>query len=170
MSLLESLKAELNAEFESTRRILQKVPDNLLQWRPHATLNTIGWNSNHLAEISGWVRPTLSLAEWDLTPPTGEPYSSPRLQSIKEILNLFDRNCRDAFHLLDYIDQRALSSRWSLKSSNQILFTIPRSAVLRTYVLNHMIHHRGILSVYLRMNEISVDGLYGPAGPAQVNE
>ena len=92
MTYAESILPEFDQEMASTRKVLERVGEDKLEWRAHPKLNTIGWNANHLAEIPGWVEGWLTAPSWDFAPVGGEPYQSPKLTSRREILNLFDRN------------------------------------------------------------------------------
>ena len=164
MTYAEMILPEFEQEMASTRKVLERVPDDKLDWRPHPKSNTIGWNANHLAEIPGWVEGTLAQLSWDIAPPGGEPYQSPKLTSHSEILALFDANVAAAKAALAPASDQQLDQIWSLLNGGQPFFTLPRKTVIRSFVLNHAIHHRAILCVYLRLNDIPVPGLYGPSG------
>lgn len=163
----QSLLPEFDQEMASTRKVLERVPDDKLDWKPHPKSNTIGWNANHLAEMPDWAVHTLSHSSLDVAPPGGEPYRSPKLGSNREILDLFDRNVAAARKAIEAITDDAVRQNWSLLKAGTPIFTMPRAVVLRSFVMNHMIHHRAILSVYLRLNDIPVPGLYGPSGDEQ---
>jgi uncharacterized damage-inducible protein DinB len=164
MSYAQSILPEFDQEMASTRKVLERVPEDKLDWRPHPKSNTIGWNANHLAEIPGWVEGTLKYTEWDIAPAGSEPYRSPRLTSRREILELFDRNVASARRALESVRDEDMSVNWSLLKGGQPILTLPRTAVVRSFVLNHLIHHRAHLCVYLRLNDIPVPGMYGPSG------
>ncbi|MEQ8788835.1 MAG: DinB family protein [Pirellulaceae bacterium] len=163
MRYAELLLPEFDHEMANTRKVLERAPDDKLDWRAHPKSNTIGWNANHLAEIPGWVAGTLSQASWDLAPTDGEPYKSPALASVRQILELFDQNVVSAREALSSASDAAMQECWSLLRGGEALMTMPRSAVKRGFVLNHTIHHRAILCVYLRLNDIAVPGMYGPS-------
>ena len=167
MSYGETILPEFNQEMASTRKVLERVPEDKLDWRPHPRSNTIGWNANHLAEIPGWVEGTLAQTSWDLAPPDGERYQSPTLATRREILELFDRNVATAKKALAAVKDEAMGEQWSLLEGGKPLITMPRASVIRSFVLNHAIHHRAILCVYLRLNDIPVPGMYGPSGDEQ---
>ena len=164
MSIGASFLPEFDHEMASTRKVLECVPDDKLDWKAHPTLNTIGWVANHLAEIVGWVEGTLTQDTWDINPQDGEPYQSPALASREEILALFDENVATARKRIESTSDEEYMKEWSLLSGGEAMMTIPKVAVIRTWVLNHTIHHRGHLCVYLRLNEVSVPGMYGPSG------
>ncbi len=148
----------------STRKALECVPDDKLDWQPHPKSHTIGWNANHLAEIPGWVEGTLQSATWDISPPGGEPYRTPTLNSRQAILESFDSNVATARRALAAARDEDMPVDWSLLMGGKVLMTMPRIAVIRGFVMNHTIHHRAILLVYLRLNNIPIPGMYGPSG------
>ena len=164
MSYADAMLPEFDQEMANTRRVLEQVPDDKLDWRAHPKSNTIGWNANHLAEIPGWVAGTLAAPEWDIAPDDGERYQSPKLTSRQEILELFDQNVAAAREALANVRDEEMTKTWSLLEGGKTLFSMPRSAVIRGFVLNHTVHHRAILCVYLRLNDIPVPGMYGPSG------
>jgi uncharacterized damage-inducible protein DinB len=155
---------EFDHEMASTRKVLERIPDDKLDWRPHPKSNTIGWNANHIAEMPAWAVEALTKPHLDVAPAVGEPYRSPKLGTRREIVELFDRNVAAARKAIESVDDASLGQNWSLLRAGQPLFTMPKAAVVRTFVINHIIHHRAILSVYLRLNDIPVPGLYGPSG------
>ena len=155
---------EFDQEMAHTRQVLERVPDDKLDWRAHPKSNTIGWNANHLAEILGWVDGMLTRTSWEIAPADGEPYQSPKLTTRQEILDLFDRNVAAARKAIAAVKDDQLTQPWSLLKAGTPLFTMPRGTVIRNFVLNHLVHHRAILCVYLRLNDIPVPGMYDPSG------
>jgi uncharacterized damage-inducible protein DinB len=164
MSYAERILPEFDQEMANTRKVLERVPDDKLDWRAHPKSNTIGWNANHLAEMPSWAVSTLTLPSLDICPPGSERYQSPKLTRRAAIVDLFDRNASAARKAISEVRDEAMGQPWSLLQSGQSIFTMPRAAVLRGFVLNHIIHHRAILCVYLRLNDIPVPGMYGPSG------
>lgn len=164
MAYSASTLPEFDHEMANTRKLLERVPDNKFDWKPHPKSHTIGWNANHLAEIPGWALGTLTTSSMDIAPVGGEPYQSPRLTTRQQVLELFDRNVTAARKALTAAKDDEMTKPWSLLHAGQPIFTMPRAAVIRGFVLNHMIHHRAILGVYLRLNDIPIPGMYGPSG------
>lgn len=164
MSIAQSILPEFDHEMANTRKALERIPDDKLAWKAHPKSNTIGWVSGHLAEIPGWVEGTLKQDDWDINPVGGEPYQSPKPTSRKEVLDIFDKNVVAARKAIETTSDEAFMKEWSLLSAGKPLFTMPRIGVIRGFVLNHTIHHRAILCVYLRLNDIPVPALYGPSG------
>jgi uncharacterized damage-inducible protein DinB len=164
MSYAETILPEFEQEMANTRKVLERVPEDKLDWKAHPKSQSIGWNANHLVEIPGWVAGTLTQAEWDLAPEGGEEYQSPKLTTRQELLDLFDKNVAEARQALAEVKDEAMGETWSLTKGGEALITMPRAAVIRGFVMNHAIHHRAILCVYLRLNDIPVPGMYGPSG------
>jgi uncharacterized damage-inducible protein DinB len=164
MNYAETMLPEFDREIANTRKVLQRVPEDRLDWRAHPKSHTIGWNANHLAEIPGWVEGMLTTSSWDFAPVGGKPYESPKLTTRQEILDLFDRNVAAARTAIAAVKDYQMTEPWSLLQAGTSLFTMPRATVIRSFVLNHLIHHRAILCVYLRLNDIPVPGMYGPSG------
>ena len=164
MNYSEAILPEFDREMANTRKVLERVPEDKLDWQPHPKSHTIGWNANHLAEMPAWAVGTLQGPSLDMSPPGGEPYQSPTLKTRQEILDLFDRNVAAARAALAAAKDEEMTQPWSLLNAGVTLFTMPRGAFIRGFVLNHIIHHRAILCVYLRLNDVPVPGLYGPSG------
>jgi uncharacterized damage-inducible protein DinB len=163
MSISQSLLPEFDHEMANTRKVLERIPDDKLGWKAHPKSNTIGWVGMHLAEIPGWVDMTMNQESFDVAPPGGQPYRTPPATSRKAILEMFDKNVASARSAIAAADDAKFFQTWSLLSGGQTIFTMPRVAVLRGFVLNHSIHHRGHLCVYLRLNDVPVPALYGPS-------
>jgi uncharacterized damage-inducible protein DinB len=164
MTIAQSILPEFDQEMAGTRKTLQRVPDDKLEWRAHPKSNTIGWNAAHLAEIPGWVEGTLTQFEWDIAPVGGEPYRTPVLNRRDEILEMFDKNVATARKTIEKTSDVEFMKEWSLLMGGEKILTMPRLAVIRSFVLNHSIHHRAYLCSYLRLNDIPVPALYGPSG------
>lgn len=158
---------EYEHEMALTRKVLERVPDDKFDWKAHPKSNTMGWVACHLAEIPGWVAGTFAADSWDVNPPGGEPYKSPNFKTTKEVLALFDKNVAEGKKALEQAKDAEFALPWSLKNAGQVYFTVPKGGVIRTWVLNHSIHHRAILTVYLRLNDLPVPSLYGPSGDEQ---
>lgn len=167
MTIAESILPEFEIEMAGTRKVLEQIPADKLDWKAHPKSNTIGWVAAHLAEIPGWVEGTLTQDEWDINPEGGEPYQAPQLNSKQDVLDLFDKNVASAKQQLQQTPDEEFGKSWSLLSAGNPIITMPKLGVIRTWVLNHTIHHRAHLCVYLRLNDIPVPGLYGPSGDEQ---
>src|SRR5262245_44393609 len=164
MSYAGMILPEFDQEMASKRKILERIPEDKLEWRAHPKSNTIGWNANHLADIPIWAKIALTTSTFDIAPVDGPRYPSPNLKTRKEILVLFDRNVAAARQEIAQVKDEDVGKSWSLLVAGKPAFTMPRAAVVRSFVLSHIIHHRAHLSVYLRLNDIPVPGMYGPSG------
>jgi len=143
----------------TTRKLLERLPDDKLSWKPHARSMSLGELATHLAHLPDWGGSILNDASFDLS---AAPPSAPEHGSRAEILAAFDGACRQTRACMDKTDAE-YQSAWTLKRSGQQLFSVPRVAAFRSFVLHHSIHHRGQLSVYLRLNEVPVPAIYGPS-------
>lgn len=162
MSYAETILPEFDKEMANTRKVLERIPDDKLDWKPHPRSHTIGWNANHVADIPNWLAMVLNTPSLDIAPVGGAAYALPKLTSRAEIVELFDRNVAAARKAIT--EAQDVGSPWSLLRAGQPIFTMPRAAVIRSMVLNHIMHHRAHLIVYLRLNDVPVPGMYGPSG------
>ena len=163
MTYADTILPEFDQEMANTRKVLARVPDDKLDWKAHPKSQSIGWNASHLANIPTWASITVTQSSFDLAPPGVPPPKTEPLKSRAEILARFDKNVADARQALAAASDEQFAQPWSLLKGGQTVFTLPRSAVIRTFVLSHMIHHRAHLLVYLRLNDIPVPGMYGPS-------
>ncbi|HSG82439.1 MAG TPA: DinB family protein, partial [Gemmatimonadota bacterium] len=134
-----------------------------LDWKPADKSMTLSRLATHLAELTGWGLNALKLDELDVQPPDGEPFVATQLRSVEEILELFDANLAKFRDALDATSDEAFMEPWTLKAGGQEIFTLPRVAVVRSIVLNHIVHHRGQLTVFLRLCGVPLPGTYGPS-------
>ena len=163
MSISASLLPELDQEAAGTRQTLERFPDDKLDWSPHEKSMTMASLATHIANMLGWGTSTLTQNDFDLQPPGAEPYHEEPVKSRAELLDKFDANLAAFRAALAAASDEALMTHWSLLSGGNVLFTMPRIAVLRGMIFNHIIHHRAQLCVYYRMNDIPVPALYGPS-------
>ena len=164
MTYAESILPEFDQEMANTRKVLERIPDEKLDWQAHPKSHTIGWNANHVADIPFWLVMVLTNPMLDIAPVGGEPYVSPKLTTTREILDLFDKNVAAARKAITEVKAEDVGSPWTLAHAGNPIFTMPRAAVVRSMVLNHLMHHRAHIIVYLRLNDILVPGMYGPSG------
>ena len=164
MALSEAMLPEFDHEMANTRRSLERMPEDRLGWRPHEKSATMGWLATHLANIPSWVTFTLDQDSLDLAPPGGSSVGPiPPANSRKEVLEMFDKNVISARAAIAGASDAHLAKPWTLLSGGKAIFTLPRTAVLRSFVMNHSIHHRAQLGVYLRLNNVPVPAIYGPS-------
>ena len=163
MSLSQILLPEFDHEMANTRKVLERLPADKLNWKAHEKSNTIGWVAAHLAEIPRWPETMLTQDSLDIAPPGGQRYQMPKAESVPAILERFDKNVAAGRAAIAAASDEDFAKPWSLLNGGRVVFTLPRSAVLRGSVLNHSIHHRAHLCVYLRLNDVPVPALYGPS-------
>jgi uncharacterized damage-inducible protein DinB len=159
MALKDALLAEFDHEIGSTRRLLERVPDHKLAWKPHGKSRSMGELAAHLAGLPAWAEVIVNREFFDLA---DGPPSHVDSHSCEEIVAAFNASAAAARGCLDRTDGE-LEAAWTLKRQGQNVFVVPRIMALRTFILHHMIHHRGQLSVYLRLNDIAVPSIYGPS-------
>ncbi len=162
MKLSQTLLPEYDQEMATTRKLLERVPDDRTDWKPHEKSMSLGRLATHIAELPSLASRILGQDSLDLASMGGPGYKPSSLGSRLEILDLFDSNVGNTRAAIESAENEALMQPWTLQKGDHVLFTLPRLAVLRTMVLNHTIHHRGQLSVYLRLNDVPLPSVYGP--------
>jgi uncharacterized damage-inducible protein DinB len=163
MKLSQAFLAEFDQEMANTRKTLERVPDSNFTWKPHEKSMTMGRLASHVATLPSWAVETIGRDSLDIAPEGGEPYKMPEANTTKELLDLFDQSVASARAAIAEASDEALAKPWSLLMTGKAIFTLPRAAVLRSFVFSHGIHHRAQLGVYLRLNDIPVPALYGPS-------
>ncbi len=161
MSIAGKLLPEFDEELASTRKFLALVPDDKLTWKPHEKSMTLGRLAGHVAELPGGAVNTIRLSVLDLTPPGGSGFQPYSAQSGQELLETFDKNVAEARRAIAGASDEHLFQVWSLIWGGKTVLSMPRAAVLRSVVMNHLIHHRAQLGVYLRLNNVAIPGMYG---------
>lgn len=163
----DEIREAFAREAASTRRVLERIPEGRTSFRPHAKSWTLGELGLHLANIPFWAVLTVERDELDLAPPGGPPFSPPRFESAAAALAMFDGNVARARDALAKADDAALARPWTLLHGGKVVSSLPRGQVLRQMVLDHTVHHRGQLTVYLRMCDVPVPAIYGPSADAR---
>jgi uncharacterized damage-inducible protein DinB len=164
MKLIDSLILEFEHEAQTTRKHLERLPEDKLKWRPHEKSFTASGLASHIVECVGWTDAIFNLDEFGFDPATYKPYQA---TSVADLLETFDSRVRKGKQTLAEVSDARLDQPWRLKMGDRLLFERSRSAVLRDFVLSHVIHHRGQFSVYLRLLNIPVPGSYGPSADEQ---
>jgi uncharacterized damage-inducible protein DinB len=162
MSMSASLLSAFDHIIEGTRQHLESIPDDRLGWKPHDKSYSIGDLGTHLANLPSWVMMTLGQDELDVAPPGEDPPRMEPLGSSGEMVSTIDENATAARAAIEGASDEDLMAEWTLLKGGEALFTLPKIAVLRTFVMDHMIHHRGQLTVYLRLLDIPVKQTFGP--------
>jgi len=157
MGLGEKLLPEFDHEMANTRKTLERVPEDKFDWKPHEKSSAMGKLATHLATIPSWTVETMNKDSLDLSS-EGAP-----AKSTRELLETFDGHVAAARAAIAGATDDQLFKPWALLNHGKTIFTLPRIAVLRGFVMNHSIHHRAQLGVYLRLNDVPVPALYGPS-------
>lgn len=168
MSLNEAFLSEFENEAKKTRKTLERVPEDKFSWKPHAKSMELGRLSTHLAEIPSWISHAFDSDTFDVNPPEGRAHQAPQITTREQLLELFDKNVAAGRAKLASATDEQFKQPWSLLNGGRVVFTIPRVAVLRDMVMNHTIHHRAQLGVYLRLNDVPVPAIYGPSADEPV--
>jgi uncharacterized damage-inducible protein DinB len=166
MSIARMLLPEYDQELATTRRVLARIPEDRLAWQPHPKSMSLGRLASHLAELAGFGALTITQDELNLASLAGRTPLA--LGSRQEILDLFDANVQKTRATIEATGDEAFQKPWTLRRGDQVFFSIPRVSALRTMLINHIIHHRGQLSVYLRLTDTPVPSIYGPTADEQV--
>ena len=163
MAIRDALLPEFDTEMASTRKVLERVPVEKADYKPHAKSGSLGWLAWHVADLPHWVVETIHKDELDFAPPGAPRPAPPKVDSREKLLASFDQKVAAARKAIAGADDSHLAKPWTLKGGGHTIFTMPRAAVLRSFVMNHLIHHRAQLGVYLRLNDVPVPGMYGPS-------
>jgi uncharacterized damage-inducible protein DinB len=158
-NISQSMLPEFDHEMANTRKSLERIPDDKLSFKPHAKSTSLGGLATHLANINHWTEAIVGQDVFDVStaPPNTE------LKSRDEVLAVFDKNTSTARKIIAETTDAHLLKPWTLMAGSKTVLTMPRVAVLRSFILNHTIHHRAQLGVYLRLNDVPVPSIYGPS-------
>jgi uncharacterized damage-inducible protein DinB len=161
MSVKDALLPEFDHEMAVTRKLLARAPMDDVDWRPHPRSMSLGTLVSHLVDIPGWAPVILTRDHFDMSEDV--EFAASKYATTEALLADFDSNVAAARSLVDEASDAQLAQPWSLTQNGETLLTMPRLAVLRSFLLNHGVHHRGQLSVYLRLREVKVPSIYGPS-------
>jgi uncharacterized damage-inducible protein DinB len=161
MSIAQAFLGELDHEAGNTRKVLERVPDAHVAWKPHAKSYSLGDLALHIANLPTWVGYTLDYPELDLDPPGGAKWPRAEWEGRDKMLATFDKNITDARASIAAASDAKMMEPWTLKKGSTTIFTLPKVAVLRSAVFNHTSHHRGQLTVYLRLKDVPLPNIYG---------
>ncbi|MGA2039109.1 MAG: DinB family protein [Bryobacteraceae bacterium] len=161
MLIRDALLPEFDQEAATTRRVLERIPDDKFSFKPHPKSMDMASLATHVCELTNWTPETIGKDSVDLA--AFDPSQRKIAASRAELLDMFDKAVVNARTALAKAEDAQLMQPWSLKSGDQVFFTMPKVAVLRSFVFNHTVHHRAQLSVYLRLNDIPVPAMYGPS-------
>jgi uncharacterized damage-inducible protein DinB len=156
MTIAETLLPEFDQEMKTTRRLLERVPTDKGTWKPHQKSFSIGHLAQLLSWMPGWITMTLTSDSLDLAGAAGYSY-----ETTEKLLADFDKNVKEARAAIAASSDADFQKQWSLKRGDQVFMTMPRGVVTRQHI-SHIVHHRGQMSVYLRLLDIPVPSIYGP--------
>src|SRR5712664_2284731 len=158
MRLVDSILMEIDQEAQTTKRVLDRIPEDKLAWRPHPKSFSLGQLALHIASTPGSV--AAAAVPDSIEAPN---FSQPEPKSRQEVLDTFSKSLESAKDTLKKMDDARLTSMWSLTKNGKVLMSVPRIGFIRSVLMNHNYHHRGQLSVYLRMLDVPVPSIYGPS-------
>ena len=159
MPMIDALLPEFDHEMSVTRKVLERVPDDKLDWKPHPKSMSFGDLAQHVTNLPLWGEMTLTQSELDL----GGQEQSDRVTSRADLLAAFDQRVKQTRARLAGKSDAELMEPWTLKNNGHTIFSMPKATVWRGFVVSHLIHHRAQLAVYLRLNDLPVPSMYGPS-------
>jgi uncharacterized damage-inducible protein DinB len=162
MSIVRTFIPQFDHEMGTTRRVLEVVPEADAAWRPHPKSSTLGDLASHIAILARWCKFVVQQPELDLGLPANAAIARLPFNTSADLLAKFDDYVLEARSALEPITDDAMRESWTLKNRGATVFSLPRVAVLRGFILSHMIHHRGQLTVYLRLRDVPIPSVYGP--------
>jgi uncharacterized damage-inducible protein DinB len=163
MQLSQALLPEFDQEMANTRKVLERCPEDKFGWKPHTKSFSMGSLATHIVNMAGWCVDTIEKDSFDVAPVGAPPYKEEPYKTNKDLLAAFDKNAAAARAAISGCSNEQFMATWSLLQGGQPIFSMPRIACVRGMIMNHSIHHRAQLTVYLRLNDIPVPALYGPS-------
>ena len=160
MNIIDVMVAELQHENQLTRTLLERVPEDKLSWQPHEKSMSLAVLAGHITEVPAWVTPILSTDEMAFDPETYEPFVP---ATTAELVGALDANVAAAVEAMAGQSNEHIMQTWRFRIGDKVVFEMPRVAVLRGMVLNHLVHHRGQMTVYLRLQDVPLPSIYGPS-------
>ncbi|ULQ53913.1 DinB family protein [Flavihumibacter fluvii] len=158
--MISALTGEFKQELANTRKILERVPQAHFAWKPHEKSMSLLRLASHIADMARWATFTFKYDGLDFS---GDYPKVPQINTNADLIAFFDQVKEEALATLEQANDADLKDNWTLRNGDQVIFTMPKGVVLRSMVFNHIIHHRGQLTVYLRLLDVPVPGLYGPS-------
>ncbi len=160
MSIAQNMLGEFDNEMANTRTTLARIPVDKLEWKPDPKSMSLGQLAGHITEMVGWGTMTLTTESLDMNPGEHKPFIP---ASQEQLLSEYDKNLHTLRATLAATSDADMLKTWSLRIGGNVLFSMPRVAVMRSMIMNHLIHHRAQLTVYYRLNGVPVPALYGPS-------
>lgn len=159
-NIATALIGELEHEAGVTRACLERIPAEKFDWKPHEKSMAFGRLASHIAEMFGWTPATMEQSELDFSKMDYKPFEP---KTTDELVEFLDKHVAEAVTTLKNSPDERFMENWTMRNGETVYFTMPKVAVMRSFVMNHIVHHRGQLSVYLRLNDIAVPAIYGPS-------
>lgn len=156
----QALSREIEYEGSQTKKVLERIPVDKFNWKPHEKSKEIGALAIHVAQIPSWTSRALASSEFDMATMKREV---PEIKSADDLVKISDTNIQKAIEDLQKASDEDMMAMWTFRRGDQVVFSLPRAAVIRSMAMNHLVHHRGQLTVYLRLLNIPVPGIYGPS-------
>ena len=160
MAIKDAFIAELKHESTLTRKILERVPLDRKEWKPHEKSMTLGRLATHVAQTPHWISDIIHIDDFDFSTRSFNPITA---ASQEELMKIFQETLDNAFADLDKMSDEDLNKKWIVRMGEKIMYDTPKKVAIRGWAYSHMIHHRGQLSVYLRLLDVPVPGMYGPS-------
>jgi uncharacterized damage-inducible protein DinB len=160
MAIKDALISELKQEATLTKKILERVPLDKKDWKPHAKSTSLGRLATHIAEIPRWIPEMMTNDVYDFM---AHPFAPHIVSSQEELLQIYQTNLDNAIATLEKSSDEDLDKIWTVKKGEHTVFSIPKKAAMRSWAFSHIFHHRGQLSVYLRLLDVPIPGMYGPS-------
>lgn len=160
LPLNQALISEIKNEAVKTRKLLERLPDDKFDWKPHEKSMTLGRLATHVAALHGFIPLMLTTDERDIA---GGPVLPVLTDNNKELLELFDKSLEEAITALENASEDEFEKNWLFRRGEHVIFNMPKKAGIRFICISHMIHHRGQLSVFARLLDIPIPGMYGPS-------
>jgi uncharacterized damage-inducible protein DinB len=167
MSIVRTFLPQFDHEMGTTRNVLAVVPERDAAWRPHTKSSSLGDLASHIASLATWSALVVKQHELDLGSPVNASTARAPFTTTADLLQRFDRGVQEGRRVLETVSDEGMKETWSLKNRGTTIFSLPRVAVLRSFVLSHIIHHRGQLTVYLRLRDVPLPSIYGPTADTQ---
>ena len=163
MKLTDLFIADLERDAEATRHVLERVPEGRNSWKPHENSMELGYLTALVASMAGWVEFMINTEEFDIAPASGPAYQSPKFESRAQIWQVHEDGLQRSITALKNTTDEHLLKPWRFMARGQVISELPRHINIRDTVINHLAHHRGQLTVYLRLLDIAVPAVYGPS-------
>lgn len=164
MNIRQGLINELKHEAANTTKMLERLSSDHFDFKPHDKSFTLGRLAGHIADLSGWIPMIFNSTEVDLAT---SPFKRDPITSTEEVVQRHKENVAAAIGALEKATDEDMAAAWTLRRGDYIIASMPRAAIIRSLSMNHMIHHRGQLSVYMRINDVPLPGIYGPSADEQ---